>query len=85
MTVEDCLAKPLQEVELTKIAKDFYIKSNSKDFCKNKYFVIEKIYDLNNEMIISVKNEKNNRYSFVINKNPDVYVGMILYLKYVKK
>ena len=85
LTVEDCLEKPLQEVELTKIAKDFYIKSNSKDFCKNKYFVIEKIYDLNNEMIISVKNEKNNRYSFVINKNPDVYVGMILYLKYVKK
>ena len=36
-------------------------------------------------MIISVKNEKNNRYSFLINKNPDVYVGMILYLKYAKK
>ena len=85
LTVEECLEKPLQEVELTKIVKDFYIKSNSKDFCKNKYFVIEKIYDLNNEMIISVKNEKNKKYSFLINKNPDVYVGMILYLKYVKK
>jgi len=83
--VNDNIYRPIQDVNLNKIGKDYYIKSNSKEFSKNKYFKIEKIYDLNNEMIINVENHRKEHYSFRINKDPNIFVGLLIYTKYIKK
>ena len=82
--VNDNIYRPIQDVNLNKIGKDYYIKSNSKEFSKNKYFKIEKIYDLNNEMIINVENHKKEHYSFRIDKDPNIFVGLLIYTKFIK-
>ena len=82
--VNDNIYRPIQDVNLNKIGKDYYIKSNSKEFSKNKYFKIEKIYDLNNEMIINVENHKKEHYSFRIDKDPNLFVGLLIYTKFIK-
>ncbi|MCF0116719.1 MAG: sn-glycerol-3-phosphate ABC transporter ATP-binding protein UgpC [Bacilli bacterium] len=84
VTVNEEIMKPLKEVSLKTIKNDYYIFDNDKDFCKNKYFVIDKIFDLNNEMIINVKNDKNKYFSFKLERDTNLYAGMIIYTKYQK-
>ncbi len=85
ITINDPIFKPIQVISLTTIGKEYYILDSNKDFCKNKYFKIEKIFDLNTEMIVNVKNQKDENYSFRIDKNPDLYVGLLLYTKHLKR
>ena len=84
ITVDDSINKPIIDVDLVQIGKEYYIKSNDKKFCKNKYFVIEKISDLNRRMILNVKNNKDEKFSFRIQKNSNLYIGLEIYLKHVK-
>lgn len=84
ITVDDSINKPIIDVDLVQIGKEYYIKSNDKKFCKNKYFVIEKIFDLNRRMILNVKNNKDEKFSFRIQKNSNLYIGLEIYLKHVK-
>lgn len=84
ISVDDNIFKPIIKVDISKIGRDYYIRNNSKEFCKNKYFIVEKIFDLNNKMIINVKNEKKVNYSFEIEKNSDLFVGLLIYTKFVK-
>ncbi len=84
ITVDDAINKPIIDVELAQIGKEYYIKSNDKAFCKNKYFIVEKIFDLNHQMILNVKNNKDEKYSFRITKDPNLYIGLQIYIKKIK-
>ena len=84
ITVDDIINKPITDVELVQIGKEYYIKSSDKGFCKNKYFIVEKIFDLNRQMILNVKNNKNEKYSFRIIKDPNLYIGLQIYIKKTK-
>lgn len=84
ITVDDSINKPIIDVDLVQIGIEYYIKSKDKAFCKNKYFVIEKIFDLNRKMVLNVKNNKDEKFSFRIQKDSNLYIGLEIYLKHVK-
>ncbi len=84
LTVQDELPKPIMECDIKLIGKEYYVITPDKSFVKNKYFLIEKIYNLNNKMILLVKNSKGLYSSLLIEHNDDFFNGLILYIKYRK-
>ena len=76
--------KPIKEIKIRRIKKDYYVETTNKLMAKNKYLIVEKIFDLGSNMIINTKNHKNELASYIVEKDPNFYVGMILYTRFVK-
>jgi len=85
VVVNEVINKPLVDINIRQIKREYYIESIDKALVKNKYFIIEKIFDLGNTMIINTKNNKNELKTFRLKKNPNLYVGMILYTRLIKE
>ena len=82
--VDEAVNKPIIDINIRKIKRDYYIETRNSSLAKNKYFIIEKIFDLGKEMIINTKNHKNELFSFRLDKNPNLYVGMVLNIRLIK-
>ena len=85
VVVNEVINKPLVDINIRQIKREYYIESIDKALVKNKYFIIEKIFDLGNTMIINTKNNKNELKTFRLKKNPNLYVGMVLYTRLIKE
>ena len=82
ITVNQEIKKPIKELNIKQIGKDFYVLNKDKNFIKeNKYFLVTKIFDLNANMLLVVKNQKGDELSILTSKNSDYFNGMILYIK----
>ena len=82
LTVNQEIKKPIKELNIKQIGKDFYVLNKDKNFIKeNKYFLVTKIFDLNANMLLVVKNQKGDELSILTSKNSDYFNGMILYIK----
>ena len=82
LTVNQEIKKPIKELNIKQIGKDFYVLNKDKNFIKeNKYFLVTKIFDLNANMLLVVKNQKGDESSILTSKNSDYFNGMILYIK----
>ncbi len=82
LTVNQEIKKPIKELNIKQIGKDFYVLNKDKNFIKeNKYFLVTKIFDLNTNMLLVVKNQKGDELSILTSKNSDYFNGMILYIK----
>lgn len=82
LTVNEEIKKPIKELNIKQIGRDFYVLNKDKNFIKeNKYFLVNKIFDLNSKMLLIVKNQKNQELSILTSKNSDYFNGMILYIK----
>lgn len=82
--LNETLYKPIVKINLKQIKKDYYVETTDLAISKNKYLIIDKIFELGNEMIINTKNHKNEMASFRLEKNSNLYVGMVLYTRLVK-
>ena len=82
LTVNQEIKKPIKELNIKQIGKDFYVLNKDKNFIKeNKYFLVTKIFDLNTNMLLVVKNQKGDELSILTSKNSDYFNGMMLYIK----
>lgn len=85
LMVNDDIIKPIIDVETKRIGKECYILHQDKAFVKaHKFLLIEKIYDLNSKMLLSVINQKKEKMSLRIERDDDFFNGMLLYTKTVK-
>ena len=85
LMVNDDIIKPIIDVETKRIGKEYYILHQDKAFVKaHKFLLIEKIYDLNSKMLLSVINQKKEKMSLRIERDDDFFNGMLLYTKTVK-
>ena len=82
ISIADEFVKPILPCKIKRFGKDSYILSNNKEFIKqNKCFLIEKIHDLNDRMLLCCTNQKEEKFSFLTDKNSDFFAGMMLYVK----
>ena len=84
LSIDEVVKQNIINTNIQKIGLDYYLISNDKLFSKNKYFLVEKIYDLNDDMLLICKNNKQETIYLKCIKNPDYYNSMLIYTKYKK-
>lgn len=76
----------LIELGVRKIRSSYFLLTNDKLFSKQKYFIVEDIFEVNeSKCILNVVNNKEEHYSFIVDKDDNYYVSMKMYIKYTKK
>lgn len=85
LTTNKDLTKPIISLGLKKIKNNYYFLTEDKLFAKNKYFIIKDIFNISKEkMILNVINNKDEKYSIIVDKDDNLYVEMCVFIKYKK-
>lgn len=84
LSVNEKIDKPIIPSVIEQIGKDKYIITHDKTFLKNKFFTIEKVYNLKEKMILTMRNFNNQKASIIVDNDPNIFAGMIVYIKYKK-
>lgn len=83
LTTNKDLTKPIIRLGMKKINKNYYFITSDKPFSKNKYFIIKDIFTLSNtKMILNTINNKNENFTFEVDKDDNLYVEMVVFIKY---
>ena len=78
--------KPIIESIIEKHNKDYYLRSEDKPFVKkNKYLLVEKIYDLKNDMLLVVTNQLKEEMTLKVKRDDNYFAGMLIYTKFLKR
>lgn len=81
--LKETVCKPITPITLRQVKSEYYVETNDPLLAKTKYLIIEKIFDLGQDMIIHTKNHKQEEATYRLTKNPNLYVGMVLYTRKV--
>ena len=78
--------KPIIESIIEKHNKDYYLMSEDKSFVKkNKYLLVEKIYELKNDMLLVVTNQLKEEMTLKVKRDDNYFAGMLIYTKFLKR
>lgn len=80
LTITDKVERPIYEVELKLIGKNYYVLSKDEVLYKSKYLKISGLYPLKENDIINVNNGKDN-FTLRTKHNDSLYNGELLYSK----
>lgn len=80
LTITDKVERPIYEVELKLIGKNYYVLSKDEVLYKSKYLKISGLYPLKEDDIINVNNGKDN-FTLRAKHNDSLYKGELLYSK----
>lgn len=80
LTIPDKVERPIYEVELKLIGKNYYVLSKDEVLYKSKHLKISGLYPLKEDDIINVNNGKDN-FTLRAKHNDSLYKGELLYSK----
>lgn len=80
LTITDKVERPIYEVELKLIGKNYYVLSKDEVLYKSKYLKISGLYPLKEDDIINVNNGKDS-FTLRTKHNDSLYKGELLYSK----
>ncbi len=85
LMIKDEIHSPIKNMTIKNIGKEYYVITNDKMFAKtNKYLLLNKIYDLQDKMILSLFNQKDEEIILKVERNENFFSGMLIYTKYKK-